>query len=65
LTASVLPAATARVVLELVRHPVNATAAEVQGLTLVHLSAQRKHFLWARGCIQGLFRGCIAGFNGY
>jgi len=29
-----------------------------QGLTLVHFSAQRKPFLWDRGCSQGLFRGC-------
>jgi len=36
-----------------------------QGVSLVHFSAQRKHFLWARGCIQGLFRGYIAGVSGY
>ena len=29
-----------------------------QGLTLVHFSAQRKCFLWDRGCIYGFFRGC-------
>jgi len=34
-------------------------AAQNQGLTLVHFSAQRKHFLWDRGCVQGLFRGCL------
>jgi len=28
-----------------------------QGRTLVHYSAQRKRFLWDRGCIYGLFRG--------
>jgi len=28
-----------------------------QGLTLVHISAQRKHFLWDRGCI----RDCSGG----
>ena len=27
-----------------------AAAAHHQGLTLVHLPAQRKRFLWARGC---------------
>ena len=32
-----------------------------QGLTLVHFSAQRKRFLWDRGCIEGLFRGCCVG----
>ena len=25
--------------------------ANTQGLTLVHFSAQRKHFLWFRGCV--------------
>ena len=35
--------------------------ARQQGLTLVHFSAQRKRFLWDRGCIEGLFRGCSAG----
>jgi hypothetical protein len=29
-----------------------------QGITLVHFSAQRKRFLWDRGCIKGLLRGC-------
>jgi hypothetical protein len=28
-----------------------------QGLTLVHVSAQLKRFLWDRGRIQGLLRG--------
>jgi len=32
-----------------------------QGLTFVHFSAQRKRFLWARGCIRGLFGGCLRG----
>ena len=32
-----------------------------QGLTLVHFSAQLKRFLWDRGCIEGLLRGCFAG----
>jgi len=35
-----------------------------QGLTLVHFSAQRKRFLWDRGCIEGLFRGCSGGLRG-
>ena len=30
---------------------------EGQGLTLVHFSAQRQRFPWAKGCIQRLFRG--------
>ena len=32
-------------------------SARTQGLTLVHLSAQRERFLWYRGCVEGLFRG--------
>jgi len=36
-----------------------------QGLTLVHLSAQRKHFVWDRGCMQVLFRGCLVSARGY
>jgi len=32
-----------------------------QGLTFVHFSAQRKRFLWDRGCNYGLFRGCFGG----
>jgi len=35
-----------------------AAAAAAQGLTRVHFSAQREHFLWYRGCVEGLFRGC-------
>jgi len=35
-----------------------------QGLTLVHFSAQRKHFLWDRGCIEGLFSGSSSGVYG-
>jgi len=27
-------------------------------LTLLHFSAQGKRFLWDRGCVWGLFRGC-------
>jgi len=30
-----------------------------QGLTLVHFLAQRKQLVWDRGCIEGLFRGCL------
>jgi hypothetical protein len=30
-----------------------------QGLTIVHFSAQLKRFLWDRGCVEGLFRGCL------
>jgi len=30
-----------------------------QGLILVHFSAQLKRFLWDRGCLQGLSRGCL------
>jgi len=26
---------------------------------LIHFSAQRKHFLWDRGCMLGLLRGCV------
>jgi len=37
---------------------VNRRVAAVQGLTLVHLSAQRKRFVRDRGCMQGLLRGC-------
>ena len=36
-----------------------------QGLTLVHFSAQRKRYLWDKGCIEGLFRGCLGGVRGY
>jgi len=32
-----------------------------QELTLVHLSAQRKRFLVARGCVEGLFRESLGG----
>jgi len=37
----------------------------VQGFTLVHFSAQRKRFLWDKGCIQGLPEGCLGGIRGY
>ena len=36
-----------------------------QGLTLVQFSAQRKRFLWGRGCIQGLSRESEVGVRGY
>ena len=39
-------------------------ASFVQGLTLVQFSAQRKRFLWYRGCVEGLLRGNIAGVRG-
>jgi len=35
-----------------------------QGLTLVRFSAQLKRFVWDRGCIKGLFRGCLRGIRG-
>jgi len=31
----------------------------MQGLTLVHFSAQCERFLWYRGCIEGLLRRCL------
>ena len=42
-------------------HAPPALMPEPQGLTLVHFSAQRKRFLRDRGCVQGLFRGCLGG----
>jgi hypothetical protein len=39
-------------------------AAAIQGLTLVHFSAQLKRWLWDRGCMQGMFRGCSGGIRG-
>ena len=35
-----------------------------QGLTLVHLSTQRKCFMCDRGCSEGLFRGCVRDIRG-
>ena len=35
-----------------------------QGPTLVYFSAQRKRFLWDRGCIWGLFMGRLVGTGG-
>ena len=40
-------------------------AAVDHGLTLVHFSAQRKRFLWDRGCIYGLPWGCLGCVRGY
>ena len=37
----------------------------IQGLTLVHFSAQCKRFLWDRGCIEWMFRRCLGGVRGY
>ena len=36
-----------------------------QGLTLVQFSAQCKRFLWDRGCMKGLFKGCLRGVSGW
>ena len=36
-----------------------------QGLTLIHFSAQRKRFLWDKGCLFELFKGCLGGVRGY
>jgi len=35
-------------------HPTRTGAASAQGLTLVHLPAQRKRFLWNKGCLWGV-----------
>ena len=53
-----LPSSTSPVVVFMV------TTAFMQGLTLVHFSAQRKRILWDRECIQGLFRGVFRGCQG-
>jgi len=37
----------------------------LQGLTLVHFSAQLKRYLWDRVLIQGLFRGSSGDIRGY
>jgi len=37
----------------------------LQGLTLVHFSAQHERFMWDRGYIAGLLRGCLGGARGY
>jgi len=44
--------------------PPTTAAASGQGLTLVDFSDQHKRFLWNRGCVQGLFRGCSRGIMG-
>jgi hypothetical protein len=53
--------------------PATATASElpsglhanaVQGLTIVHFSAQLKRYLWDRGYMLGLFMGCLWGVRG-
>jgi len=44
--------------------PDGAQLASGQGLTLVHFSAQRKRFMWDRGCTQGLVRGCLGVYSG-
>ena len=43
---------------------VQAGVAPRQGLTLVQFSAQRKRFLWGRGCTLELFRGCHGASGG-
>ena len=48
-----------------IREGVTARGARLwQGLTLVHLAAQRKLFLCDRGCSCGLLRGCLGGVRG-
>jgi len=39
-------------------------ATVLQGLKLVHFSAQRKRFLWDRGCIQGVFQEVLEDIRG-
>ena len=36
-----------------------------QGLTLLHISAQRKRFPWDKGCIWGLSKRCFSGCLGF
>ena len=40
------------------------TPTSSQGLTFVHLSAQRKRFLWDKGCVHSLCRGCLGVLGG-
>ena len=47
-----------------IHHPIIPCAAPDQGLTLVHLSAQRKRFRLDRGCIQGVCTGWLRGVFG-
>jgi len=48
---------------EVGRRRAKAASARKQGLTLLHFSAQRKRYLWDRGCIEGLFRVYFAGVS--
>jgi len=41
-----------------------ARAACFQGLTLVHLQAQRKRFLWDKGCSGAVYRALMVGLEG-
>ena len=41
-----------------------AEAADDQGLTLVHFSAQLERFVWDRGCAEGLCNPCSGGVRG-
>ena len=43
----------------LVREGMPVVTASGQGLTLVHVSAQPQRYLWDRGCVFGLFSGCL------
>jgi len=50
---------------EHVRLPMSAAAAGYrQELTLVHFSAQRKHFMWGKGCLGGVHGVFMAGVEG-
>ena len=42
----------------------SSSASSVQGLTLVHVSAQLKRFLWDQGCVQGMFERGLEGMRG-
>jgi hypothetical protein len=52
------------IVAKCTRVEVHLLTADGQGPTLVHFSAQRKRFLWHRGCVQGLFKGEFRGCQG-
>jgi len=62
-TTAAAPAGAAAAIFFLTRAISTRQQTSQQGLTLVHLSAQRKRFLWYRGCFEGLFRG-FKGFLG-
>ena len=47
------------------RRVVQAACVFWQGLTFVNFSAQRKRFLWDRGCVYALFRDCSSGVREY